>query len=287
MKTLPVMFLSICWIAFGPTPSQAKDSPGSAEADPSMKLAFALISGSGRDRLVLAEDDSADPAYATGWKSEGGGTGFGNWTFQTAVAGNGETFAGFFIGNRDSNSDMARAAIRSKAFGLFANGIGFEVATAFRPLKKPLMAGQTFSFLMKHGPFEKKSDADDTASASIGLTLRNGNASGGIDDYNKGVRFEFGCYVDQKNYQIYDGGSEHDTGIPLTDAGLSVSLTMVTADTYDLEITTLADKKTITLEGRKLGGDAGGKIESFCIFDRNGEKNDGFFNGFQVLGEVK
>ena len=107
-----------------------------------------------------------------------------------------------------------------------------------------------------------------------------------MDDYNKGVRFEFGFYEGQGNYQVYDGEEKHDTGVAFTDAGLSVTFTLVTADTYALEITTLADKKTTKLSGRKLAGTAAGALDSFSIFNRDGEKSDAFFNGFQVTKET-
>lgn len=105
-----------------------------------------------------------------------------------------------------------------------------------------------------------------------------------MDDYKSGARVEFSAVAGKKNYQAVDGGSDADTGVPVTDSGVSVSITLTDADTYDLEITTLGDKKTTTLKGRKLAGSSGGSIESFCITNRNGEKSDGFFNGFQIIG---
>lgn len=235
---------------------------------------------------ILAEDDATDGVYKTGWKTDGGGSGFSDWVFQSAHLATGDSYAGFFIADAaGANPDASAVAIGGKAFGLFANGVSFEVASAFRSLKKPLEIGQTFSFLIKHGDYVKKFADDDPGAASVGITLRSGNESASVDDYNKGARFEFGWYAGKPNYQIYDGETNQDTGIPVTDGGLTVSVTLVTADIYDIEITTLADKKQTTLKGRKLGGQAGGTIDSFCVFDRNGEKNDAFFNGFQVTGK--
>lgn len=235
------------------------------------------------DPVILAENDAGDAAYKDGWKADGGGSGFGDWTFQTVKGSEGEAFAGFFIATKEQNADLNGIASQGKAFGLFANGAGFEAAAAFRPLKKPLAVGQTFSFLIENGVFKQKFEGDP-GGGSVGITLRSGTAAENVEDYNKGARFEFGAYADKQTYQIYDGESEHDTAVPLTDAGLSVSVTLVTADTCDVEITTLADKKKTTLKGRKLGGEAASSIGSFCIFDRNSEQNDVFFNGFQVLG---
>lgn len=251
-----------------------------------LALACAIPTHAG-DRRVLAEDDASNTAYKDAWTSAGAGLGFRDWTLRTLKASNGESNAGFFIADKSRDPALGGVAIRDRAFGLYANGSGFEIAAAFRALKKPLTVGQTFSFLMKHSVIEKKFAVDDPATGSIGITLRSGDASENVDDYHKAARFELGCYEGSATYRIYDGGTEQDTGIALTAGGLSVSLTLTGADTYDLEITTLVDKKTTVLTGRKLGGTAGEKIASFCVFNRDGEKSDAFFNGFQITGEIE
>lgn len=228
----------------------------------------------------LAHDDASQSAYGSEWKSgSNGGTGFGEWTQQTQTSGEG-SHAGFYIATTENNSDLNAIASGSKAFGLYANGSAFEAATAYRSLAKPLEPGATFSIQLEHGQFEKKFETDSADAGSIGLTLRNGNASGSTDDYNKGARFEFGFYGGQANYQVYDGETQHDTGVAFTENGVSIKLTLLTADTYDLEITTLPDKKTTKLSNRKLAGS--GSIESLCLFDRNGEKADAYFNSLDI-----
>lgn len=64
-----------------------------------------------------------------------------------------------------------------------------------------------------------------------------------------------------------------------------MTVTLTGADTYDLEIQTLKDKKVTKLPGRKLK--SGEPIQSMAIFDRNGEKYDAFFNQLQVARESK
>ena len=54
-------------------------------------------------------------------------------------------------------------------------------------------------------------------------------------------------------------------------------------DAANLAVTVLSSKKTYHFDGRKLGGKAGDPVGGFCLFDRNGETYDVFFNGFQVL----
>lgn len=248
-------------------------------------LLLCALTGQGADRVILAEDDAGTAAYRDGWKGGGGGSGFGDWKFQTLKAGEGESHAGFFIADAGSNPASNGVALHGKAFGLYANGVAFEAAAAFRPLHPALKVGQTFSFLLQHGTIARKFARDDPGTGAIGLTLRVGQAAEAAGDYNHGARFEIGCYEGKANYQIFDGEAATDSGVPLSEGGISISLTLLSADTYDLEITTLADKKTTTLKGRKLGGTAGASLESFCIFNRDGEKSDAFFNGFQISGE--
>jgi hypothetical protein len=47
----------------------------------------------------------------------------------------------------------------------------------------------------------------------------------------------------------------------------------------------MKDKKLTKLPGRKFR--SGTPIQSFAIFNRNGEKYDAFFNQFQVAHETK
>ncbi|MBS0660494.1 MAG: hypothetical protein JSR82_19915 [Verrucomicrobia bacterium] len=237
-----------------------------------------------KEQVPLADDNASNSAYNGGWgEGSNGGNGFGPWTIRSVSDNSkGESHAGAFIADTDANADLVNVGIKKKAFGLFANGVVYEQSVAFRAFSKPLAVGMSFSFLFLHSEIVKKFDHDDPAPGSSGVTLRTGNANGSAGDYNKGARFEFGVYEGQGNYQIYDGEKKQDTGIPTSEGGLSVTFTLVSADTYDLEVTKLDGKRTTTLKGRKLGGAAGGALESFCIFNRDGEKNDIFFNGFQV-----
>lgn len=234
------------------------------------------------ESTVIAEDDASQSAYGGQWdNSKNGGNGFNNWSLTTEGNDN-ERHSGFFIANTKDNQDLNGIVKNDKAFGLFANGPGFEQAVGYRAFNKPLQAGDSFSFMMDNGTFEKKFDKDDLTPGSIGLTLRTSNSNSSVADYNKDAVFEFGYYNGKDNYQIYDGsGADRvDSGVPFNDAGVSVTVTITGPDTYDLEIQTLNDKKVTKLPGRKLS--SAGSIQSFAIFDRNGEKSDAFFNQFQV-----
>ncbi|HEX8078545.1 MAG TPA: hypothetical protein VF511_12080 [Chthoniobacterales bacterium] len=230
--------------------------------------------------INIAEDDAS--GYGGSW-GKSGGSGFGDWTFTNE--GNDENrHSGFFIATTDNNKDLNGIVKEGKAFGLFANGSGFEQAVAYRAFEKPLGVGDSFSFMMETGNFEKKFEKDEGGGA-IGLVLRSGNANSSVEDYNKGALFEIGHYQGKSNYQIYDGSDKTDSGVAFSDEGISVTVTVTGSDTYDLEIQTMKDKNVTKLPGRKFS--SSGSIESFAIFDRNGEKNDAFFNQFQVSRDEK
>ena len=141
--------------------------------------------------------------------------------------------------------------------------------------------------LLENGKIEKKFETDDPGTGSIGLTLRTSNATDSPADYNKDAIFEFGFYEGKDNYQIYDGSGadKTDSGVPFTDSGVIVTITITGEDSYDLEIQTAADKKLTKLPGRKFA--SAGAITSLAIFNRDGEKTDAFFNSLQVARENK
>ena len=246
--------------------------------------ALAVISAAqASDRINIAEDEASHSAYNGGWESgKSSGTGFGAWILRTFGGVQADSHAGFFIANSSTQSDLDNAATGGKAFGMFANGVGFEVACAFRTLDAPLAVGDSFSLLMECSHVIKKFATDDPRPGVIGFSLRTGSASDSWDDFQSGARMQFGFYEGEDNYQVYDGQEDHDTGVPFNDKGVSVTVTLVSPDTYDLEITQLDTKETKKLAGRKLAGDAGSAIESFAIYNQDGETGDAYFNGFQV-----
>ena len=248
----------------------------------SVSLASDLVA----EATNVAEDDASHSAYGTAWENgKNGGSGFGPWTLTNEGDGT-ERHAGFFIGETKNNPDLLGAAKNDKAFGLYANGVGFEQAVAYRGFEKPLQVGDSFSFVMETGQFEKKFDKEDQPPGSIGLVLRSSNANSSVADYNKDAVFEFGFYQGKGTYQIFEGSGEGaDSGVVLDDSGVAVTVTITGAGTYDLEIQTLKDKKLTKMAGRKFK--SGDPIQSFALFDRNGEKNDTFFNQFQVTREAK
>ena len=239
------------------------------------------------DQTNIAEDDASQEAYKDGFQSgKNGGSGFGEWKMTNDGDGP-DRHSGFFIANTGSNADLNGIANNGKAWGLYANGTGFEQAVAYRAFKLPLAVGDSFSFLMENGRIEKRFENDDPAPGAIGLTLRIGAPGESPNEYNQGAVFGFAFDEGKENYQITDGSGpdKADSGVPFTDSGVIVTVTITGADTYDLEIQTTKEKKLTKLPGRKLS--AAGPITSFAIFNRDGEKTDAFFNGLQVARENK
>ncbi len=251
---------------------------------PSLLLLLAATVAFG-EPANMAEDDAAKSEYGGSWEAgKNGGHGFGSWAMATDASGE-NRHAGFYIATTENNKDLNGIAKEQKAFGLFANGAGFEQAVAFRSFIKPLAVGDSFSFMIENGPFEKKSEKDEAGGGAVGLVLRTGNSNSATTDYNAGAMFEFGAYQGTENFQIYDGSKPADSGVAFTDSGVVVTITVTSSDSYDLEIQTLSDKKLTKLPGRKFS--ASGTVESFAAFNRNSEKNDVFFNQFQVAHDEK
>lgn len=249
-------------------------------------LVFCLASASAFAAPVnIAEDDASKPEYGGGWDSgKNGGNGFGAWAMTSDASGE-NRHAGFYVATTDNNKDLNGIAKDGKAFGIFANGEGFEQAVAFRSLSKPLTTGDSFSFMLENGKFEKKFEKDESGGGAVGLVLRSGNSASAPTDYNAGAMFEFGYYQGKENYQIFDGSNSADSGVAFSESGVTVTLTVTGSDSYDLEIQTMSDKKLTKLPGRKFS--SSGNIESLAVFNRNSEKNDVYFNQFQVSHEEK
>jgi hypothetical protein len=248
-------------------------------------VAFCLGTTLLAELVNIAEDDASQSAYGGSWDSgKNGGSGFGPWTLASEGTGQGH-YSGFFIADPRQNQDLNGITKNNKAFGMYANGVGFEQAVAYRAFEKPLQVGDSFSFLMEHGQFEKKFDTDDPTPGSIGVVLRTSNANASVADYNQDATFEFGFYQGKTTYQIYDGSENADSGVSFVDSGIAVTVTLKSPDTYDFEIQTLGDKRITKLPGRKLKSSS--PIQSMAFFNRNGEKNDAFFNQLQVSRESK
>lgn len=245
-------------------------------------MLFAVATATAADRVKIAEDDAAHSAYGGGWDTgKNVGSGFAAWFLRSSGVGAENSHAGFFIAG-DSNEAVANTLLSGKTFAIFANGVGHEKAIAFRAFKEPLQVGDAFSLIMEGGTFKRKFESDDPQTGSVGVSLRSGAANADTSDLTAGERLRVSIEEGGANYQIFDASSDSDSGVPVNSSGVAVTVLLTGADTYDLELTELDSKHTHRLPGRKLGGTAGSPIESFAVFNIDGEDGDAGFNGFQV-----
>lgn len=148
------------------------------------------------------------PSNYTAWSNGAtGGNGFGVWTLTTAGS------AGNFYGSTSANTDMNVGSVNG--FGLWANPGG--TSTARRDFNTPMAAGDSFA-----------------------LRLDNGNIAGGAEvgfalaDSSGNTRFRFYFVGGSNNYSITDTTTNRNSGWAFTSAGLSLTLTLNSSNTYTL-----------------------------------------------------
>jgi len=237
-------------------------------------------------QLNVGEDQANQGMYNGGWNvGSGGDNGFFAWKMVSKSDGEG-SFAGHYLGKLAEKPEVAPITT-DRAFALFANGKSYEESAAFRGIAIPLEPGDNFTFEILHGPFQEKDKQDDPAPGEVGVTYRTGNADGSVGDIDLGARLRFFAREGSANYLIKDSEQEFDTGIPITQEALALTLTLVDADTYDLEVINLRDKSVKLLAGRKFGGEAGTPVQSLAFFNRNAERHDFFFNNFQLSRNIE
>ena len=236
-------------------------------------------------QVNVGEDQANQGMYNGGWNvGSGGDNGFFAWKMVAKADGE-ESFAGHYLGKVSERSELAPITT-DRVFSLFANGKSYEESVAFRGIAVPLEPGDNFTFEIVHGPFQQKGDTDDPAPSEVGVTYRTGNADGAVTDIETGARLRFFAREGAPNYFITDSEQEFDTGIPITQEAVALTLTLVDADTYDLEVINLKDNSVQLIEGRKFGGQSGAPIESLAFFNRNAETHDFSFNNFQLSRDM-
>lgn len=232
-------------------------------------------------QVNVADDDANQGMYNGGWnQGSGGDNGFLAWKMVAKADGEG-SFAGHYLARVEEN-EFVGPITKGRAFALFANGRGYEESVAFRRLAVPLEPGDNFSFDILHGQFIPKGDDDDSTPSEVGVVYRTGSADGSVDDVSTGARLKIFAREGGSSYLVSDSEAEFDTGVPIADEAIALTITIRDADTYDLEIISLRDGEKKLFEGRKFGGDAGAPIQSLAFFNRNSESTDFFFNNFQL-----
>lgn len=239
-----------------------------------------------------ASDNAADSAYSCGWIMSiaawngsvftggiTGGVGFGPWKL-TATGVIGSSSNGFFIGSSINNASGMSPGIDvgGKSWGIYASSNDF--AAAYRAFANgPLPVGGTLQVDLDNGVIDTNS--------SVGLVIRNDNASSSPSDYEVGARFEF-LFLggDSSNsYKVVDAQGLQNIGVPFTGTGLHVVFTLITTNTYTLLTIDNASNTTNTFTGA-LGGAAGSTLDSLALYNLNagkGPEHDCFFNSLAVV----
>ncbi len=249
---------------------------------PAFALILAVSPLSAANQVTVADDDANQGMYSGGWNDgSGNDNGFFAWKMVEKVEPE-RSYAGHYLSNLTEHPST-EIVTTDRAFALFANGRGYEESVAFRGFAAPLQSGDNFTFDMMSGSFDPRWDEDSDTPGEVGVAYRTGNASLTVGDVEMGARMRFFVREGTPNYLISDSENEFDTGIPVEWGAVSVTLTLVDADTYDLEVINLHDKTMKkSLERRKFGGQSGAPIESLALFNRNSERNDFVFNNFRL-----
>jgi hypothetical protein len=247
----------------------------------SLLVVAPLAARAGMAQVNVADDDANQGMYGGGWnQGSGGDNGFFAWKMVSKSDGDG-SFAGHYLARAEENAVIGPIT-SNRAFALFANGRGYEESVAFRGISVPLEPGDNFSFDILHGQFIPKGEEDDSTPSEVGVAYRTGNADGSVEDAGAGARLKVFAREGAPNYLVTDSEAEFDTGVPIIDEAIGLTITIRDADTYDLELISLRDGRKQLFEGRKFGGEAGAPIQSLAFFNRNSEATDFFFNNFQL-----
>ena len=220
--------------------------------------------------ITVATDDANN--YGDQWAGNGG-TGFDAWHFITDSA---SGSAGNFLASKSGNTDLNHIASNpsDKAWGTYANGAGFNQFEAYRGFTDNSLqqTGDRIQLSIEHGAI--------TQGGAAGFTLRNQNTHNDIGDYNQLSRFEFGFIGGQQHYSIFDDSGVIDTGIGFTDAGLNLSLSLLSDNDYQLDIFNAFDGSLIQSRNGVLAGS--GSIDSVALYNRDTELANVYFNGLSI-----
>ncbi len=228
----------------------------------------------------FAEDSAGN--YHAGWTTgSNSGHGFGPWRLAARHGAEG-SYAGFFVARAEDQPDL-RNITRRHAFGLYANGVEFEEAVAFRSFQNPLQPGEAFSVLLEHGRIRQTGETAQPP-GSLGLTLRGETEAAETADFDRGARFQFVYREGEETYRILDGesGEREDTGIPVTENGIELTFILADGDRYDLQARILETDELREWTGRRLGGEPGAALAGVAFFNRNAEPRDVYFEGLQL-----
>ena len=256
---------------------------------------------------IASEDEAFFDVYGDGWQTgDNGGRGFGAWRlFAPEMASNdadAKQYAGFFIAEAEREADLTGVAREGRAFGIFANGTGFESTVAFRPFDGALGPGDVFSLRFEFDGFERKFATDSEEVSSAGVGLRSETEAASMEALAASRALVVAVVEGLSTYQIFDAAGRFNTRVFLDPDGVEIGITLRGEGRYDLQLTTLGDEKATHFKGRKLRAPVAGtedaetpgtaaeapetpeprEIRSFVVFNLNGGAHNAYFGALQV-----
>lgn len=248
---------------------------------------------------IASEDEAFYDAYSDGWTTgDNGGRGFGEWRLLAPeyLSEDAEQYAGFFIADASVEADLAGSAREGRAFGIFANGTGFEETVAFRPFDRPLGVGDVFSMRFEFDGFAKKFEGDSGEGvSSVGVALRTRSEAADLEALARGRAVVLALIEGLSTYQILDADGRHNTRVFLDPEGVELGFTLRDDLRYDLQLTTLSDQVAHHFKGRRLLTESSAEAteppeasregsipEAFAIFNLNGGRYNVYSGAFQI-----
>jgi hypothetical protein len=260
-----------------------------------LAYAFALsVSSVAAQSFIAGEDEAFYAAYNDGWRTgDWSGRGFGQWRLFAPeyAAAEEEQYVGFFIAETGKEADLAQTAREDKAFGIFANGTGFEETVAFRSFEQPLNVGDVFSLRFEFDGFNSKFERDSEKTSSVGIALHLQTAINDLSELREGRAVVLALIEGLSTYQILDADARFNTRVFLDPEGVEVGVTIGAAGRYDLQLTTLSDNVVHHFIGRTLkqaepiGGETvtlDPQLNGFALFNLNGGKSNAYFGALQI-----
>ena len=242
---------------------------------------------------VASEDEAYFDAYSDGWQTgDQGGRGFGEWKLYAPdyPEEDAQQYAGFFIAEASNEADLAGVAREGRAFGIFANGTGFEETVAFRGFDRDLGTGDVFSLLFEFDGFVSKFEEDAAEKSTVGIALRTVEQAGRTVELMRGRAMVVAAIRGLSTYQIIDADARFNTRVFLDPKGAEIGITVRPGGRYDMQIRTLSDNIVHRFSNRRLNlagsepsaSGEGESIKGFAFFNLNGGRNNAYFGALQV-----
>ena len=248
---------------------------------------------------IASEDEAFYEAYRDGWETgDNGGRGFGAWRLLAPEAvsadPDAEQYAGFFLAEAGRESDLTGVAREGRAFGIFANGTGFESTVAFRPFDRALNPGDVFSLRFEFDGFKRKFASDSEKIASAGIGLRSEAEADSMEALAGSRALVVAVVEGLSTYQIFDAAGRFNTRVFLDPDGVAIGITLREDGRYDARLRTLGNDKVTRFDNRRLrrpvaqaeapddGAAEAPGVRGFVVFNLNGGAHNVYFGAPQV-----